>query len=106
MPRKILVLSRDQGAHEVDGAGPDDRQGVRGVIPFVEDEGDVGHPLGERLTAGQELLGHALEGHRVVLIARVGVMEERDLTIGRGPAAADWPGPPCCGPAAAAWRAR
>jgi hypothetical protein len=82
MPRKILVLSRDQGAHEVDGAGPDDRQGVRGVIPFVEDEGDVGHPLGERLTAGQELLGHALEGHRVVLIARVGVMEERDLTIG------------------------
>ena len=103
------MLSRDQGAHEVERAIPDDLQGVRGVIPLVENEGDVGRPLGEGPAAGQELIGHALEGHRVVLIPRVGVMEERDLTIGgdqQGEAQQPEIGPALLGPAVAAWRAR
>ncbi len=68
LPRYDTKGRRDQGAYEVDGAGPDERQAVRGVILLVEDEGDVARPLGERPAAFQELIGHALEGHRVVLI--------------------------------------
>lgn len=64
------------------GAVPDPLQVFLRIVAFVKNQGNVASPLGQRTATFQQLLGDALEGHRVVLIPRVGVMKQGNFAIG------------------------
>jgi hypothetical protein len=65
----------------VKGAVPDPLQVFRGVVAFVENQGDVASPLGQRTATFQKFFGDAMESHPVVLIPRIGVMKQGNLAI-------------------------
>src|SRR5438270_11223002 len=80
--QQIGVLGGNQRTDEVQRALVHKLKILFGVVPLVEDQGDLANLLRERTAAFKQVLSHTVEAHRIVLIARVGVMKQRDLTLG------------------------
>src|SRR5437773_8170103 len=64
------------------GAVRDALQVLLGVVAFVENQGDVTSAAGQRTAPLEKFFGDAVEGHRIVLIPRIGMMKQGNLAIG------------------------
>src|SRR5438552_18696749 len=64
------------------GAVRDALQVLLGVVAFVENQGDVTSAAGQRRAPLEKFFGDAVEGHRIVLIPRIGMMKQGHLAIG------------------------
>src|SRR5712691_2109845 len=64
------------------GAVRDSLQVLFGVVAFVENQSDVKSVAGQRTAALEKFFGDATEGHRIVLIPRIGMMKQGNLAIG------------------------
>jgi hypothetical protein len=89
--RGVAVGTRSD---EVHSALPDQLEVGFRVVAFVKDQGDLANLLRQRPTAYQQLLGHAPEGYRVMLIVGVGVIQQPNLpsvvTAGPSPGVVCW----------------
>src|SRR5206468_4131645 len=64
------------------GAVRDALQVLFGVVAFVENQGYVTSAAGQRTAPLEKFFGDAVEGHRIVLIPRIGMMKQGNLAIG------------------------
>jgi len=76
------MMRGHQRADKVQGTLVNGRQVRLRVVALVEDHRDVLDFLGQLLHAGEENLGQAGERRAVGGIAGIGVMQERNLTVG------------------------
>ena len=76
------MLGGHQGAHKVHRMVIHDGQILFRVVTLVEDQRDIRSSFCKATTTLQKLLGDAVEGHGVMLIALVGVVEQWHLAIG------------------------
>ena len=77
------MLSGHQGADEVQPRAGHTLQVLLGVIPLVEDQGQIGRAAGQLAAAHRHLLDERPKGGRVMLVAGIAVMQQRDLPVGR-----------------------
>src|SRR5437016_10980577 len=64
------------------GAVRDSFQVLFGVVAFVENQGYFTSAAGQRTAPLEKFFGDAVEGHRIVLIPRIGMMKQGNLAIG------------------------
>ncbi len=80
--QQFRMLRWDQGADEVKRPLLDRLEVVLRVVALVKNQRDVTDSLAQGTAPLGQFLGHAAEGGGIVLVARVGVMQQRDLPIG------------------------
>jgi len=76
------MLGCDQGADEVKRSLLDGFEVILGVVTLVKDQGDVPDSLAQGSAPLGQLLGHAAEGGGVMLVAGIGVVQQRDFPVG------------------------
>jgi hypothetical protein len=81
--QQFRVLRGHQRADEMKRTLGDRPQVGRRVVALVEDQGDVDGALRQLAAASRELAGDRAEGFGVVLVAGVGVVEQRHIAVGR-----------------------
>ena len=81
--QQLGVLARDQRPDEVVGTSVDGSEVIQGVIPLIEDQGDVFDLRGQDVMALDQFLGQARKRRAIGLVARVGVVAQRDVKVGR-----------------------
>ncbi len=81
--QQLGVLGRDQRPDEVVGTLVDGLEVIQGVIPLIEDQGDVFHLRGQDVVALDQFLGQARKRRTLGLVARVRVVAQRDVKVRR-----------------------
>jgi len=76
------MLRGHERPDEVEWPLIDGGQILLGVVPLVEDQGDVANALAEHPAPFCQFLGHTREGHTVVLVTGIGVMKQRNVAVG------------------------
>lgn len=76
------MLGWDQGAHEVKRSLFDGLEVIPRVVALVKDQGDVTDSLAQGSAPLGQLLGHAAEGGGIMLVAGIGVVQQRDFPVG------------------------
>ena len=77
------MLSWDQGADEVKRSLLDGLEVILRVVALVKDQGDVMDSLTQGSAPLGEFIGHAAEGGGIMLVAGIGVVQQRDFPVGR-----------------------
>lgn len=76
------MLGWDQGADEVKRSLLDRLEVILRVVALVKDQGDVTDSLAQGPAPLGQLLGHAAEGGGIMLVAGIGVVQQRDFPVG------------------------
>src|SRR4030042_6992751 len=76
------MLRWHQGTDEVKRSLLDSLEVFLRVITLVKDQCDVLDPLAQGTAPLSQLLGHGGKGSGIMLVARIGVVQQRDLPVG------------------------
>ncbi len=76
------MLGWDQGTDEVKRSLLDGLEVILRVVALVKDQGDVTDSLPQGPAPLGQLFGHAAEGGGIMLVAGIGVVQQRDFSVG------------------------
>lgn len=80
--QKVGMLRWHQGTDEVEGPLLDSLEVFLRIIALVKDQSDVLDPLAQGTAPLSQLLGHGGKGRGIMLVARIGVVQQWDVAIG------------------------
>ena len=80
--QEVGMLRWYQGADEVERPLLDSLEVFLRVIAFVKDQANVLDPLAQGMAPLSQLLGHGGKGRGIMLVARIGMVQQRDLPVG------------------------
>ncbi len=80
--QQVGMLGWDQGADEAKRSLLDRPEVILRVVALVKDQCDVTDSLAQGPAPLGQFLGHAAEGGGIMLVARIGVVQQRDFPVG------------------------
>jgi len=79
--QELWMLRWHQRADEMKRPLLDSSEVFFGIVPLIKDQSDVTDTLTKGAAPLGQFFGHAAEGDRIMLVAGIGVMEQRNITV-------------------------